>query len=113
MERLIEAKPREFEAIADDAMPFSEKGTASFGTTWPSKPAKGDLFLKIDSKPNKLFSWNGRKWVEIDRQIAQNSVLIYDASYIDWLIDQVRRGHKEYESLSDAEKKQIMARITK
>jgi hypothetical protein len=68
------------------------------------------LFLKVDSKPNKLFKWNGRKWIEIDRQRV-NDTLVYDPTYIDYVIDQVRRGHRDYEDLSDIEKSQIVARI--
>lgn len=94
----------------DNFNPFTEKGTASFGTAWPLNPAKGDLFLKVDSKPNRLYKWNGRKWIEIDRQRI-NDTLAYDANYIDWLIDQVRRGLKDYEELSEIEKSQIVTRI--
>lgn len=90
--------------------PFAERGTATFGTAWPAKPVKGDLFLKVDSKPNKLYKWNGRKWIEIDRHRV-NDTLAYDPAYIDFIIDQVRRGHKDYDELTDVEKSQIMERI--
>ena len=69
-----------------------------------------DLFLKVDSKPNKLYKWNGRKWIEIDRQRI-NDTLVYDKDYIDYVIDQVRRGHRDYEDLSEIEKSQVVARI--
>lgn len=95
---------------ADNFDPFAQRGSATFGTAWPTNPAKGDLFLKIDSKPNKLYKWNGRKWIEIDRHRV-NDTLIYDPTYIDFVIDQVRRGHRDYEDLSDSEKAQIMERI--
>ena len=68
------------------------------------------MFLKVDSRPNKLFKWNGRKWIEIDRQRV-NDTLVYDPTYIDYVIDQVRRGLREYDDLSDIEKSQIVARI--
>lgn len=96
--------------VADTFDPFSQKGSATFGTAWPAHPAKGDLFLKVDSKPNKLYKWNGRKWIEIDRQRV-NDTLVYDPAYIDYIIDQVRRGHRDYEDLSEVEKSQILARI--
>lgn len=97
-------------AQPDTFDPFATKGTASFGTAWPAKPAKGDLFLKVDSKPNKLYKWNGRKWIEIDRQRV-NDTLVYDVTYIDYVIDQVRRGLRDYEDLSEIEKSQVIARI--
>jgi Inner membrane complex protein len=101
---------RHLEAQVDNLNPFNERGSATFGTAWPINPVKGDLFLKVDTKPNKLFKWNGRKWIEIDRHRVNDS-LVYDVSYIDYVIDQVRRGHREYEDLSDIERAQIMERI--
>ena len=100
----------ELSAKADTFDPFAQRGSATFGTAWPSNPAKGDLFLKVDSKPNKLYKWNGRKWIEIDRQRV-NDTLVYDTAYIDYVIDQVRRGLKDYEDLTDIEKSQVVARI--
>ena len=94
----------------DSFDPFNRRGSATFGTAWPAHPAKGDLFLKVDSKPNKLYKWNGRKWIEIDRQRI-NDTLVYDKDYIDYVIDQVRRGHRDYEDLSEIEKSQVVARI--
>lgn len=95
---------------ADNFDPFAQKGSATFGTAWPAHPAKGDLFLKVDNKPNKLYKWNGRKWIEIDRQRVDDT-LVYDPAYIDYVIDQVRRGHRDYDDLTDIEKSQVVARI--
>ena len=95
-------------ATADDV--FGNIGTASFGTTWPSNPARGDLFLKVDVKPNILYKWNNRKWIQIDKGRVDDT-LAYDPAYIDHVIQEVRKGHREYDDLSDIERKQIMARI--
>lgn len=85
-------------------------GSATFGTTWPTNPARGDLFLKVDTKPNRLYKWNARKWIEIDRGRVDDT-LAYDPAYIDHLIEQVKKGWREFEELSDVEKSQIIARI--
>lgn len=113
VERIVEKTISLEELLApqpDALNPFVEKGSATFGTGWPARPAKGDLFLKVDSKPNKLYKWNGRKWIEIDRQRIDDT-LVYDPVYIDFVIDQVRRGLREYDDLSEIEKSQIVARI--
>jgi len=117
----LEAKDRELEfrsrannireaiaATADDV--FGNIGTASFGTTWPANPSRGDLFLKVDVKPNILYKWNNRKWIQIDKGRVDDT-LAYDPAYIDHVIQEVRKGHRDYEDLSDIERKQIMARI--
>lgn len=85
-------------------------GTASFGTTWPSNPARGDLFLKVDVKPNILYKWNNKKWIQVDKARIDDT-LAYDPAYIDYLIQQVRKGFQEYDDLSDMQQKQIVARI--
>jgi len=83
---------------------------ASFGSSWPINPAKGQLFLKIDTVPNKLYKWNSRKWIEVD--IARvNDTLAYDFEYIKWLITEVKAGRREYEDLSDIEQDQIKSYI--
>jgi len=117
----LEAKDRELQfrnradnireaiaATADDV--FGNIGTASFGTTWPTNPARGDLFLKVDVKPNILYKWNNRKWIQIDKGRVDDT-LVYDPAYIDHVIQEVRKGHRDYEDLSDIERRQIMARI--
>lgn len=85
-------------------------GSATFGTTWPQNPARGDLFLKVDTKPNRLYKWNGRKWMEIDRGRVDDT-LVFDPKYVDHLIQEVKKGWREFEELSDMEKNQIVARI--
>lgn len=97
------------EAVADD-FELGSKGTASFGTSWPDHPAKGDLFLKVDIDPNKLYKWNSKKWIEIDRGRVDDT-LVYDVDYISWLVDEVKRGRKEFEDLTDQEQAQIKAFI--
>ena len=83
---------------------------ASFGATWPAQPSKGQLFLKNDTIPNKLYKWNGRKWIEVD--IARvDDTLAYDLEYIKWLIAEVKHGRKEYEELTDIEQSQIKSYI--
>lgn len=89
---------------------ISVTGSATFGTTWPTTPAKGDLFLKVDTKPNRLYKWNGRKWMEIDRGRVDDT-LVYDPAYVDHLIQEVKKGWREFDELSDMEKNQIVARI--
>lgn len=94
----------------EDDVDFGNIGTTSFGTAWPSNPSRGDLFLKVDTKPNILYKWNSRKWIEIDRARVDDT-LVYDPEYIDYLIQQIRKGFIEYDDLSDMEQKQIAAKI--
>lgn len=42
------------------------KGTScSFGIgSFPDNPSKGDLFIRVDFSPNKIFQFNGKDWIE-------------------------------------------------
>lgn len=97
-------------AKADNVPDLERGGSSTFGTSWPTYPAKGDLFLKVDSIPNKLYKWTGRTWIEIDRGHVDNT-LVFNTEYIDWLIKQIRRGHTDLDQLSDMERTQIRTRI--
>jgi hypothetical protein len=103
----INEDPHRLKAEPDTTI--NRTGTVSFGTTWPLNPANGDLFLKIDTKPNKLYKWNRRKWVEVDRK--SEDALALDMDYIDWLINQLRKKHVDFYELTDSEKEQIKKRV--
>ena len=83
---------------------------ASFGTTWPVQPSKGQLFLKVDMTPNKLYKWNSRKWIEVDIDRIEDT-LAYDLDYIKYLISEIKHGRREYDDLSDIEQNQIKSYI--
>ena len=99
------------ESIAASAdFDLGEIGTTSFGTAWPNNPARGDLFLKVDTKPNILYKWNNKKWIQVDKARIDDT-LAYDPTYIDYLIQQVRKGFQDYDDLSDMQQRQIIARV--
>lgn len=78
---------------------------ADFGTVFPTKPQKGDMFLRVDYLPSKLYKWNEKKWIEINKQSTDQYA--YDQEYIKHLIEKLDRGEYDVELLSDAEQDQI------
>lgn len=50
--------------IDDGVPPNSNSGQFGFGIQFPRGPVKGDTFLRTDYLPNRLFRWDGRKWVK-------------------------------------------------
>ncbi len=97
---------------AEPDFDLGDTSGASFGSTWPTNPTKGQLFLKVDTLPNKLYKWNSRKWIEINKGHVDDT-LAYDREYIKWLIVEVKHGRREFEELSDVEQQQIKAYIVK
>lgn len=73
-----------------------------FGTRFPEQPTKGDLFLRVDNLPTKLYKYNGAKWIEVDKD--QNTSILNDDSYIELLIDKLADGTYEPDMLSDHER---------
>jgi len=39
-------------------------GTIGSGITFPTSPAIGDQYLRLDFLPNRLFQWDGKRWVK-------------------------------------------------
>ena len=42
---------------------------AGFGTSFPSNYNKGDYFLRTDYLPNRLFKYDGTRWIKIEDAI--------------------------------------------
>ena len=78
---------------------------ADFGIEFPASPQKGDIFLRVDYLPSRLFKWNNSKWIEIDK--AGNDRLAYNQAYIEHLIDSIRKGETDVDDLSQTEKDEI------
>lgn len=44
----------------------------SAGITFPMNPTEGDFFLRIDFMPNRLFRFNGSRWLKIEDAVRTN-----------------------------------------
>jgi len=80
-------------------------GNANFGTAFPNNPRKGDLFLRVDTLPNKLYKWNDQKWIEADP--TSRDQLVSNDEYIKHLIEKLSNGEYELDDLTVAEQDQI------
>jgi hypothetical protein len=84
-------------------------GHTGFGTEFPVNPNRGDLFLRVDQLPNRLYKWNSSKWIEISKD--STDTYAYDKEYINYLIEKVRTGEYSVDNLSQAEIDQIMNKL--
>jgi len=82
-----------------------EETNASFGTEFPNTPGKGDLFLRVDYMPERLYKWNGSKWIMLDK--SQTDRYAYDTAYIQHLVEKMQRGEIDAEDLNDTERTQV------
>jgi hypothetical protein len=84
---------------------------SSFGTVFPSAPQKTDLFLRVDYLPNRLFKYNGSKWIEVDKDKTDSYT--YDEQYILFLIEKLQSGEYEIDQLSASEQELVEAKLKK
>lgn len=84
-------------------------GNSSFGSQFPPGPTKGDTFVRIDKLPNLVYKYNGKNWIEIDKNLTDSYT--YDVAYIDHLIDRISCGEYDTELLSESEKEQVKQRL--
>ena len=82
---------------------------SGFGIQFPDNAGRGDMFLRVDQLPNKLFKFNGDKWIEIDKDKTDS--YIQDAQYIDFLIKKLELGEYEIDQLSAAEQDMVAQRL--
>jgi len=94
-----------------DHLPWQEPLTTThaFGSEFPDQPNKGDTYLKVDAIPSRLYKYNGKSWIHIDKDLSDNYT--YDTAYIDYLIAKVESGEYEPDLLSDLEQEQIAIRL--
>ena len=93
------------QAEADNTEPLGKAINNSFGNEFPENPERGDLFLRTDFLPNRLFKFNGKKWIEVDKD--QTDVYAYEEAYIRHLIEEIDAGRYDPDSLTDVEREQI------
>jgi hypothetical protein len=96
-------------AIKADNETLSNASQCGFGDKFPIDPMKGDMFIRTDYLPEKLFKWNGTKWIEVDKNTTDSYT--YNQAYIQHLISKLEAGEYEIEDLNEAEQAQVEQQI--
>lgn len=91
----------DFSIGAESATPVN----AGFGDVFPTSPARGDMFLRTDYLPSKLYKWNEKKWIEVDKDKTDS--FAYDEEYIKHLINKIDSGEYDVDLLTPTEQEQI------
>jgi hypothetical protein len=86
----------------------SESG---FGPTLPDTAHKGDTWVLTNTLPNKVYKFNGNKWISVDKTQTDNYT--YNEAYLDHLIVKIDSGEYDIDLLSDNEQEQIAQRLQK
>jgi hypothetical protein len=82
----------------------------SFGTQFPIIAVKGDIFVRVDQMPNRVFKFEGKDWMEIDKE--STDTYTFDEDYIKYIIAQIKTGEYDIDLLSEAERIQVEIYLT-
>jgi hypothetical protein len=87
------------------------QSSTNFGTSFPRFSKKGDIFVRVDTLPNRVYKFSGSKWIEINKQ--QTDSYLYDEEYIKYLINQIDLGNYDIDLLAENERLQIEDYLSK
>lgn len=100
----IAAVPEEY--ITDPVVRLlNRKPAAGFGVNFPDNPTRGDMFLRTDFKPTRLFKWNDTKWIEVNKNATD--AYSYNDAYIQYLAEKLLSGEYQLDDLTDMEQQQV------
>lgn len=94
-------RPDVFIATADNQRSIS----TNFGIKFPDVAIKGDIFVRVDSLPNRVYKYDSRKWIEVQKD--QSDTYIHNQKYIKYLVDKIEKGEYDLDLLSETEKEHI------
>ena len=78
---------------------------ASFGTSYPENPTKGQIHINIGVLPSRLVKFNGVDWIELDKSISDSYT--YNEAYIQYLVNQIGSGVLSLEDLTTREQELV------
>ncbi len=84
------------------ASPDAVKSSNSFGIKFPEKADKGDMFVRVDVLPNKVYKFDGKSWIAV---VKENSdTYLHNNAYMNYLTDKIGKGEYDIESLTEPER---------
>lgn len=98
---LKELHPEVFRVTADN----ERKSNSGFGTSFPEIADKGDTFVRVDVLPNRVYKFDGKRWIEINKETT--NTYLYDKEYVKHLVSMIENGQYDVELLSENEQREI------
>jgi hypothetical protein len=100
-----ELYPKIYKIIEDAENQDLPSIKASFGTVFPKKPERGEMFLQVSTLPSKLYKFNGNGWIQVDKNLADSYT--YNTEYLQYLVDQMGKGILTPDDLTVREQEQV------
>lgn len=77
----------------------------NFGFWFPENPKKGDTFVRTNYVPHKLYKFNDKEWIEVDKQLTEEYT--FNEEYIKHLVEMIDKKHYDVDLLTTSEQEQI------
>ena len=84
--------------------------STKFGQEFPLTATKGDIFVRVDQMPNRVYKFEGKSWIEMEKEASDT--YLYDEEYIKHLVAKIQTGEYDVDLLSDSERQQIEIYLT-
>ena len=68
------------------------------------------MFLRVDTLPNKLYKWNGQKWIEVAKSTTDRYA--YEEEYIKYITNKITSGEYNIDDLNKAEQEEVLKHLT-
>jgi len=79
--------------------------TVGFGTEFPQYALSGDVFVRVDILPNRVYKFSRDKWIEINKE--NSDTYLHNDNYINYLIDKIGSGEVDPELLTTTEQQMV------
>lgn len=75
------------------------------GTEFPPSAKSGDICVRTDVIPHRVYKFNGTKWINLDKNT--NTTYLQDENYIKYLIQKIDSKEYDIDFLTDFERDEI------
>ena len=100
---LKELRPDLFSAKAD--LLNGTQSSSNFGTQFPKMAAKGNIFVRVDISPNRVYKFDGNKWIEQNKELSQT--YMFNQDYVEFLVNKIGSGEYDLDQFNEQEKVEI------
>jgi hypothetical protein len=88
-----------------------EAPNTSFGTEFPKYAVMGDVFVRVDILPNRVYKFVRDKWIEMSKE--NSDTYLHNDAYINYLIEKIGSGEVDPEMLTATEQDMVEQYIRK
>lgn len=87
------------------------KNIIKFDKFFPTSAKTGDICIRVDVMPHRVYKFNGNKWINVDKN--SSTVYLQSEDYLKYLVELIDSKQYDVELLTDAEQEAITAYLKK